>query len=39
MCVWYYEEIRVYRVYGMDNTHSGFNKTGFNKWFHDVIDF
>ena len=31
-------KIKVNLVYGMDNLHAGFNKTGFNKWL-GVIDF
>ena len=26
-------------VYGVDNLHTGFNKTWFNKWLFGVIDF
>ena len=39
MCVIYHYEIKVYIVYGVDNLFAGFNKTEFNKWLLDVIDF
>ena len=39
MYIVYNKGINVYVTYAVDNLHTGFNKTGFNKWLVDVIDF